>query len=91
MTPSSSPSAESGRLPRTPPCPFCEKTDTELMNAFGSHASVSTYWCRACRSPFELLKWRGRSDGTHDVRGDAETGASGGPDEDPDGGPGGPR
>jgi hypothetical protein len=44
-------------LPETPSCPFCDGRDTELMNAFGSHASVSTYWCRACRSPFELMKW----------------------------------
>jgi len=28
------------------------------MSPFGSHASVSTYWCRACRSPFEILKWQ---------------------------------
>ncbi|HZD03985.1 MAG TPA: hypothetical protein VE173_03680 [Longimicrobiales bacterium] len=28
------------------------------MSAFGSHASVATYWCRRCRSPFEILKWR---------------------------------
>ncbi|MGD8318801.1 MAG: hypothetical protein PVJ02_00050 [Gemmatimonadota bacterium] len=46
-------------LPDTPPCPFCEGTRTELMSAFGSHASVSTYWCRDCRSPFEVMKWRG--------------------------------
>ena len=45
-------------LPTTPSCPFCQGTDTELSNAFGSHASVSTYWCRKCRSPFEVLKWR---------------------------------
>ena len=44
-------------LPASPPCPFCEGTETELANAFGSHASVSTYWCRSCRSPFEVLKW----------------------------------
>ena len=46
-------------LPASPPCPFCEAAETEIMNAFGSHASVSTYWCRRCRSPFETLKWRG--------------------------------
>ena len=45
-------------LPDAPACPFCEGTETELMNAFGAHASVSTYWCRDCRSPFELMKWR---------------------------------
>lgn len=46
-------------LPDALACPFCEGTETEIMNAFGSHASVATYWCRACRSPFEALKWRG--------------------------------
>jgi len=45
-------------LPAEPVCPFCEGGETEIMNAFGSHASVSTYWCRACGSPFELMKWR---------------------------------
>lgn len=44
-------------LPASPACPFCEGPETELMNAFGSHASVATYWCRACRSPFEAMKW----------------------------------
>lgn len=45
-------------MPDSPACPFCEGTETEIMNAFGSHASVSTYWCRACRSPFEMMRWR---------------------------------
>ena len=45
-------------LPEAPACPFCSGDETELMSAFGSHASVSTYWCRTCRSPFELMKWR---------------------------------
>ena len=45
-------------MPEAPPCPFCEGTETEIMNAFGSHASVSTYWCRSCRSPFEIMRWR---------------------------------
>lgn len=48
------------RMPTAPPCPFCDGRETELMNAFGSHASVSTYWCRRCRSPFEMFRWRGR-------------------------------
>jgi hypothetical protein len=57
------PGATIGGLPPRPPCPFCDGHDTELVNAFGSHASVSTYWCRSCRSPFELLKWRGAAGG----------------------------
>lgn len=51
-----------GGLPSAPECPFCRGTETELMNAFGAHASVSTYWCRDCRSPFELMRWRGGAD-----------------------------
>lgn len=47
-------------MPHDLACPFCEGTDTEIMSAFGAHASVATYWCRVCRSPFETLKWRGR-------------------------------
>ena len=58
-----SPTADSRRLPAAPACPFCEGVETELVNPFGSHASVSTYWCRACRSPFEVLKWKAREDG----------------------------
>lgn len=49
---------EVGGLPPAPPCPFCDGHETEVMSPFGSHASVSTYWCRACRSPFEILKWQ---------------------------------
>ena len=45
-------------LPSAPACPFCDQTDTEIMNPFGAHASVSSYWCLSCRSPFELMKWR---------------------------------
>ena len=45
-------------LPPAPECPFCEGSRTEIMSAFGSHASVSTYWCLDCNSPFELMKWR---------------------------------
>jgi hypothetical protein len=49
-----------GRLPASPSCPFCEGKETELHSLFGSHASVTTFWCRSCRSPFEHMKWTGR-------------------------------
>lgn len=55
------PQPGANRLPESPACPFCEGTQTELANAFGAHASVSSYWCRDCRSPFELLKWSGNT------------------------------
>ena len=51
-----------GRLPESPPCPFCDGRNTELMNAFGSQLSVSTYWCTDCRSPFEFMKWMAKAE-----------------------------
>lgn len=51
-----------GDMPAQPPCPFCDGRRTELMNAFGPHASVASYWCRTCRSPFEFMKWGRRAD-----------------------------
>lgn len=56
---------EVGGLPGAPHCPFCDGGATELMSPFGSHASVATYWCRDCRSPFEMLKWRAGSPPPH--------------------------
>lgn len=53
----SDPSSLPGDLPEQPRCPFCEGDETELHSLFGSHASVTTYWCRSCRSPFEQMKW----------------------------------
>jgi hypothetical protein len=50
-------------MPSAPKCPFCRGTETEIMSAFGAHASVSTYWCRTCGSPFEMMRWRGRGAG----------------------------
>ncbi len=48
-----------GGLPESPLCPFCEESDTELVNPFGPQLSVSSYWCLRCRSPFEMMKWQG--------------------------------
>jgi hypothetical protein len=59
-----------GDLPERPPCPFCGGTRTEVHSLFGSHASVTTYWCRDCRSPFEHMRW-GR---TAPLRGDQKGG-----------------
>lgn len=44
-------------LPDGVPCPFCEGVETELHAPFGSALSVATYWCRACRTAFEWVKW----------------------------------
>ncbi|MDT8368690.1 MAG: hypothetical protein RQ745_05755 [Longimicrobiales bacterium] len=56
--PSPSPDAPESPLTDEAPCPFCDGGETERVNAFGAHASVSSWWCRDCRSPFEVLKWR---------------------------------
>lgn len=48
-------------------CPFCGGSETELSNTFGAHASVSTWWCRDCRSPFEAFKWGNHPDEVRDA------------------------
>lgn len=45
-------------LPKAPACPHCRGVRTRLASVFGSHASLATYWCDDCRSPFEVLRWR---------------------------------
>lgn len=59
-----------GGMPESPRCPFCDGNRTELLNAFGPHASVASYWCRSCRSPFEFLKWSARADPSEGKPGD---------------------
>jgi hypothetical protein len=54
------PRAEPARvdgLPESAPCPFCEGTDTKLLNPFGGQLSVAQYWCNRCRTGFEFIKW----------------------------------
>ena len=54
------PSAADYGLPEHPACQFCEGRETELHSPFGPQLSVSTYWCRRCRTAFEWLKWNPR-------------------------------
>jgi hypothetical protein len=65
----SSPDGADWGLPRTPECPFCGGTDTELHSPFGSAASVATYWCANCRTAFEHIKWM-RTERTEPTRTD---------------------
>lgn len=37
-------------------CPYCESTETELKNSFGSTLCRSIYVCHSCRQPFEQFK-----------------------------------
>jgi hypothetical protein len=38
-------------------CPFCHSTDTEPLALFGSQLSTAQYYCRACHTPFERVKY----------------------------------
>lgn len=40
----------------SPPCPFCDSTDTEPRSDFGSTACKSLAYCNHCHQPFELFK-----------------------------------
>lgn len=55
-------SNEPGALPESVACPFCEGTDTKLLNPFGGQLSVAQYWCNRCRTGFEYLKWDDHDD-----------------------------
>lgn len=57
------PTAADLGMPESVACPFCGGRRTELHSAFGPQLSVATYWCLACRSPFEWLKWTRRDAG----------------------------
>lgn len=51
------PAPLSDSLPASVACPFCDCTETELINPFGGQLSVAQYWCRGCRTGFEYVKW----------------------------------
>jgi hypothetical protein len=54
--------ADEDLVPKSAPCPFCDGTDTELVNPFGGQLSVAQYWCRRCRTAFEFIKWDDHED-----------------------------
>lgn len=51
-----------GIIPQSAPCPFCDGTDTKLVNPFGGQLSVAQYWCNRCRTGFEYIKWEDHDD-----------------------------
>ena len=55
--PARRPDTEAGVLPETVECPFCEQTDTRLINPFGGQLTVAQYWCNRCRTGFDYIKW----------------------------------
>lgn len=38
-------------------CPFCDSADVEKEMDFGQEISKSQYYCNACETPFERIKW----------------------------------
>lgn len=42
-----------------PTCPYCDSREVERDAAFGSEVSKITYYCRACQTPFERIKYDG--------------------------------
>ena len=49
---------ESSAMPVSIPCPFCGSDDSEPFATFGGQASTAQYYCNACRTVFEALRWR---------------------------------
>ena len=41
-----------------PVCPFCHAESADRIAQFGTAQLVSQYYCHACRSVFEYVKWQ---------------------------------
>ncbi len=37
-------------------CPYCDSTNTDIKNSFGSTLCRAIYYCNDCRQPFEQFK-----------------------------------
>lgn len=42
-------------------CPFCGSPDVVKDSSFGPEISKSQYFCEACETPFERIKWGDRA------------------------------
>ena len=49
---------ESSGMPASVPCPFCDSDDSDPFATFGGQASTAQYYCNACRTVFEAVRWR---------------------------------
>ncbi len=38
-------------------CPFCDSPDTELFSLFSQFLLASQYYCRNCRTVFDVVRW----------------------------------
>ncbi|WP_429842918.1 hypothetical protein [Brevibacillus sp. FIR094] len=45
-----------------PHCSFCDSTDVTLMSPFGTAQLVRQYYCNACKSVFEFIRWQPADD-----------------------------
>jgi formate dehydrogenase maturation protein FdhE len=41
-----------------PHCPFCDSTDVAMMSPFGTAQLVRQFYCNACKSAFEFIRWQ---------------------------------
>lgn len=37
-------------------CPWCHRDDTERLSEWGPFLSVAQYYCRACRTVFDVVR-----------------------------------
>jgi len=38
-------------------CPFCSSSETEFFSLFGQFLLASQYYCRSCRTVFDVVRW----------------------------------
>ncbi len=38
-------------------CPFCSSTETEFFSLFSQFLLTSQYYCRNCRTVFDVVRW----------------------------------
>jgi hypothetical protein len=38
-------------------CPFCASTETEFFAMFGQFLLSSQYYCRSCKTVFDVVRW----------------------------------
>jgi late competence protein required for DNA uptake (superfamily II DNA/RNA helicase) len=39
-------------------CPFCASRETELFSLFSQFLLCSQYYCRSCKTVFDVVRWQ---------------------------------
>jgi hypothetical protein len=39
-------------------CPFCASAETELFAMFSQFLLASQYYCRSCKTVFDVVRWQ---------------------------------